>query len=54
MIPEDVALLRDILMTFATNSESQATKWAIKIVEGLERHGYMVLETDREDEEIPF
>lgn len=54
MIPEEIELLAGILIKFATNNERQANEWAHRIVSELELNGYMILETDRNDEEIPF
>lgn len=48
MIPVEVAVLRDILMKIGTtNSEMQATKWAVAIVERLRAEAYLIV--DRRD-----
>lgn len=54
MIEDHIKLLAKILTKFATNSERQAMDWAYRIDEELGKEGYCILETDRDDEEIPF
>lgn len=46
MIQPEVAAMRDALLKLATNSDSQATKWAFDLIEHLDKAGYTVIASD--------
>ena len=54
MIPDNIKLLSEALIRFVGIHPRDAQKTAFNISEYLENNGYSILETDREDEEIPF